>query len=86
MIKKKTAAVPTIEERLASASATKSAALSVFEQAARDLDAAQDEAREVEAYAHAEIERLTAIAVAAADEATDAEIKAANFREFVGAR
>lgn len=84
--KKKTAAAPTIAERFASASATKSAALSIFEQAARDLDAVQPEAREVAAFAHAEIERLTAIAVAAADAAADAEIKAANFREFVGAR
>lgn len=86
MIGKKKTAAPTIEERLASAAATKAAALYVFEAAAADLDAARDEAREVEAFAFAEIERLQEIARAAADEAVDAEIKAENFRTFVGVR
>ena len=83
MALKKKATPPTIEDRLAGVAATKAAALSIFEVAARDLDDAATEANEIRDLVLAEIDRLTEIANAAEAEAVDAADSAGRFRALI---
>ena len=76
----RTAAVPTLEERSASAAALASAAVSVFEQAATDLTIAAEEHAEIEREAFAEIERLSGVAADAFASAEAARTRSARLR------
>jgi len=77
---RKSTATPTLDERLAGHAATKAAAMSVFESAARDLDTVAESATALSEEISEEILRLDEISVAAESEATDAADKAAKIR------
>jgi hypothetical protein len=75
----------TLEERLNATSATKAAALSVFEAAAADLQSTADEAHALRLEIVAEISRLHELEAAVYAERQDAKTKAALIREsFLG--
>lgn len=77
---RKPVSAPTLEDRLAGHAATKAAAMSVFEQAATDLDEVRDSAYALSNEIGDEIIRLDEISAAAEAEAADAEIKASKIR------
>jgi len=84
LTKKKTATPPTPEEKLAAAHAQSAAALSVFEVAARDLEAAASSAIDLAADAGAEAAWLEHIAEEAVKSSDAFATKAAAIRALIG--
>lgn len=75
---------PTLAARLASAQARQASALSIFEQAAADLDASSASLLKVADEATDEIARLRAIREAANADAMKATTAASNVRALLG--
>ena len=79
----KVAAAPTLEERLALAASQTEGALSIFEQAAAELDAAADTAHSVVVESENEVMRLRMVRDDAFRQKTHAAAKADPIRELL---
>lgn len=75
---------PNLVERLASAAATREAALSVFQAVLDDLRAAEAEALDVSMTAAEEVERLRALAASAEEEAAAAAERRVAIAQLLG--